>query len=100
MLIAMRQLIHNIVPEAVETLSYGITTFRLKRKCLMGYGGFKNHCALYLNPFTLTKFSDDLKGIKTSKGSIRFTSGEELPQELITKVINYHVHEHINRINQ
>ena len=43
----IRETIKKVVPEATETISYGIPTFKLNGKNLVHFGGFKNHISFF-----------------------------------------------------
>lgn len=52
----LRKIIKEIVPEAEETISFGIPTFKYKKKYLVAFAVLKNNMALY--PAVL-KFTED-----------------------------------------
>ena len=83
----IRALIQNLVPEAEEYIGYGIPAFRLKGKYLIGYGGAKQHCAIYPGSAILEKYHKELAAYDTSKGTLRLKPGGQLPIELLTKLI-------------
>ena len=83
----IRALIRNLVPDAEEYIGYGIPAFRLKGKYLIGYGGAKQHCAIYPGPAILEKYHEEIAGFDTSKGALRLKPGEPFPTELLTKMI-------------
>ncbi|HLY64422.1 MAG TPA: DUF1801 domain-containing protein, partial [Chloroflexota bacterium] len=80
-----RRIIKAAAPDAVETISYGMPTFRLRGRQLAHIAAWKSHCALYgANP---AGHEDDLAAYDTSKGTIRFPTGQPLPEALITALI-------------
>jgi uncharacterized protein YdhG (YjbR/CyaY superfamily) len=87
-LMQIRNTIHNTVPEAEETISYGMPTFKLRRKNLIHFAVYKNHISLY--PFTNSMHQLDaaFASYKTSgKGTIQFPLVEAMPLHLIEKMI-------------
>jgi uncharacterized protein YdhG (YjbR/CyaY superfamily) len=44
----LRKTIRAVAPEATETISYGIPTFKHQGRPLVGFGATPNHCALYV----------------------------------------------------
>ena len=90
----LRVLIGRLVPDAAEHISYGIASYKLAGKYFLGYGGWKNHCALYLRPSTLERFSKEITGYQTSKGSLHLAPGQPLPESLLTLLINDRLEEH------
>jgi uncharacterized protein YdhG (YjbR/CyaY superfamily) len=88
----VRATIRKIVPDATETISYGIPTLVLKKN-LIHFAGFKNHIGLYALPSANQEFESELQKYKTGKGSIQFPLNEELPIELIEKLVEFRVKE-------
>ena len=82
---SMSRTILAIAPEAVESISYGIPTFKLRGRPLAYIGAAKNHCALY--GFSVDAFTDDLAAYDVEKGTIRYPIGEPLPEPLVRKLL-------------
>lgn len=86
----IRGIIHKVVPEVEEAISYQIPCFKYQGY-LIYYAGFPNHISLS-NPFSaefLKEFESDLKNYKVSKSVIQFPNDENLPTTLITKMIKF-----------
>jgi uncharacterized protein YdhG (YjbR/CyaY superfamily) len=92
----IRNTIRKIVPEATERISYGIPTFALTKN-LVHFAAFKNHIGFYALPTANEKFREALSGYKIGKGSIQFPINEELPMELIEKLVRYRITELQNK---
>lgn len=88
----LRALIHQLVPEATEKISYGIPTFFLKKN-LVHFAAFKEHIGFYALPTANGKFKKELSPYKVGRGSIQFPLNEELPLGLIKKLILFRVKE-------
>ena len=82
----LRETIRETVPQAEECISYGLPSFRLNGKTFLSYGTAAKHSAFYAGA-TVQKFSDELKGYETSKGTIRFSSDQPLPKSLIRRLV-------------
>ena len=84
----LRQTIHGIIPDAEETISYGMPAFRLEGKIVAGFAAFKNHLA-YLphSGAVLGDLSDDLAGYESTQGSLHFPIDQPLPRALVKKLI-------------
>jgi uncharacterized protein YdhG (YjbR/CyaY superfamily) len=83
----LRETIHTLAPEAEETISYGIPTFKLDGP-LVSFGAAKNHCAFYgMSRPVLEAMAEDLAGYDTSPGTIRFAADQPLPDALVRKVV-------------
>jgi uncharacterized protein YdhG (YjbR/CyaY superfamily) len=58
----------------------------------VGYAAFAKHCSLFpTGSGVLDKFEKDLKGYRTSKGTIQFSPDKPLPDTLIRKIVKARV---------
>ena len=84
---SLRETIRAIAPEAEETISYGIPSFKLDGP-LVAFGAAKKHCAFYgMSPKVFEAMAEDLAGYDTSPGTIRFPADQPLPEALVRKVV-------------
>jgi uncharacterized protein YdhG (YjbR/CyaY superfamily) len=84
----LRNAIRAIVPGAEEGFSYGLPAFRVEGRPLVAYGASKKHCSLYpMSPAVIEQLKDDLRSFETSKGTIRFSPEDPLPDDLVRKVV-------------
>jgi uncharacterized protein YdhG (YjbR/CyaY superfamily) len=91
---ALRIAIQNIVPSAEEGFSYGLPAFRFEGRLLVAYGASKNHCSLYpMSPAVIEELKSDLDAFETSKGTIRFSPEEPLPDDLVRKILEARIAE-------
>ena len=90
---SIRTTIKKAAPEAVETFSYGIPTFKLNNKPLVYFAAFKNHIGFYALPSGNAAFQKELTGYKTGKGSIQFPLDKPIPLDFITKIVEYRLKE-------
>ena len=90
----IREVIRSVVPkETTEVISYGMPMFKF-RGMLVGYAAFKNHCSLFpTGSKVLDQFDKELKGYRTSKGTIQFPPDQPLPDSLIKKIVKARVAE-------
>lgn len=78
----------RLVPDAVETISYGIPTFKLHGRALLWFAGWKAHCSIYpLTDAFLEAHADELKGYQRTKGSLHFTPDAPVPDALLERLI-------------
>lgn len=87
----LRDLILTEVPEAAESISYGLVGYKLKDKPLVYFGGFAHHVGFYATPNGHEAFKDEFAPYKQGKGSVQFPLDQPLPIDLIKKVIRYRV---------
>ena len=95
----IREIIRKSAPDAVETISYNMPAFKMK-KVLVYYAANKNHIGFYPTPKPIQAFADELRSYKTSKGAIQFPIDEKLPSALIAKMVRYRVEDEINQERQ
>jgi uncharacterized protein YdhG (YjbR/CyaY superfamily) len=88
-LLELRSFLLNSVEGLEETKNYGIPTFKLNGKNFIHYAGYAKHIGFYPGAGPIKEFSAELKGFKFAKGSIQFSLNEELPWELIQKIIDF-----------
>ncbi|AQU03476.1 hypothetical protein SDC9_10541 [bioreactor metagenome] len=90
----LRQVISEEAPQAVETISYGIPTFKLKGN-LVHFGAFKNHISFFPSSSGITAFEKELSAYEISKGTVRFPLDKPLPFPLIRKIVAFRVNENL-----
>jgi uncharacterized protein YdhG (YjbR/CyaY superfamily) len=90
---AVRHTIRTEAPAAVETISYGIPTFKLQGKNLVHFAGYANHVGFYPTPVAAEAFKNDLSGFKTGKGSVQFPLDKPMPLDLISRMVRFRVAE-------
>ncbi|WP_207422518.1 iron chaperone [Desertivirga brevis] len=94
----IQECIQMVVPEATETISYGIPTFKLANKSLVHFAAFKKHIGFYALPEGNTAFAEELKSYKVGKGSIQFPLTKPIPYDLIKEMVLFRVDE-LNNIH-
>jgi uncharacterized protein YdhG (YjbR/CyaY superfamily) len=84
----LRAMIRKAVPNAEECISYGVPAFRIGSRVLVGFGASAKHCSFFpMSGRTIGDHAELLAGYETSKGAIRFTPEEPLPDPLLRKLI-------------
>jgi len=95
----IRMTIKKVVPEAEETISYGIPTFNLNGTYLIYFAAYKNHIGFYPIPGAIAQVDKDFASYKTSgKGTIQFPLNKPMPLNLITKLVKFKVKENIEKV--
>ena len=80
-------------PEATEAIGYGMPTFRYKG-ALVGFAAFSKHCSFFpMSVAVIEAFKDELKGSRTSKGTIQFPMDKPLSIALVKKLVKARVAE-------
>jgi uncharacterized protein YdhG (YjbR/CyaY superfamily) len=92
----IRQMIKTIAPKAEETISYGIPTFKLYGN-LIHFAAYKNHIGFYPGTSGIAEFLKEISKYKNSKGAVQFPLKEDLPIDLIKKIVASRVNENISK---
>jgi len=83
----VRAAIRSAMPaDATEAISYGIPAFKYNGP-LVWFAAFSNHCSLFPGASVIKAFKNELKGYKTSKGTIHFPVDKPLPAALVKKMV-------------
>ena len=84
----LRTQISRLLPDAEESISYGIPTFKLRGRAVVWYAGWKSHCAIYpLTDSFLAAHDDELTGFGRTKGSLHFTPDAPLPERIVEGLV-------------
>lgn len=84
---ALRKLILAELPEASETMLYGMPTYLLSTP-IVSFKRQKNYFSLYIcHAEALEEHADALAALDCGKGCIRFRKWEQLPQGTIGKIL-------------
>jgi len=92
----IRDLIHEIAPEATEKISYGIPTFVLGQN-LVHFAAYPHHIGFYPASSGITHFEEELKNYETSKGTVRFPLDKPIPYDLVRRITEFRVTENRTR---
>ena len=87
----LRRTIGAAAPGAEECIAYGVPSFRLGGKFLVGFGAGANHCSFYPGGTAMTPYLPELARYDTSKGTIRFQAHAGLPAALVRKLVRARV---------
>jgi uncharacterized protein YdhG (YjbR/CyaY superfamily) len=82
---ALRRTIRDVAPDAVESISYGVPTFKYKGRPLIYLAAAKNHLSLY--GISVDEYRDELAGFDAEKGTVRFQQGAPPPEPLVRKML-------------
>ena len=84
----LRATLRELLPSAVESVSYGMPAFELGGKAIAGYAYFKNHCSYFPHSGSvLSAVAGELEGYDWSKGTLRFPVDEPLPKTLVGRLV-------------
>ena len=91
----VRSIIRKAIPDAQETISYGIPTYKLDGRYVLYFAGWKQHYSVYPSTDRLVAaFKNDLAPYEVSgKGTIRFPLSEPIPVKLIEGIAKFRARE-------
>lgn len=92
----LRDLIRKTAPDAEETLSYAMPTYKLHGN-LVHFAAYEKHIGFYPTPSAILYFADALKTYRTSKGAIQFPLNEKLPKKLIESIVRFRIEENMQK---
>jgi uncharacterized protein YdhG (YjbR/CyaY superfamily) len=84
----LRRDVQRLVPDADETISYGMPAFRLDGRFLLSFAAWRRHCSLY--PFDdalLERHAELLRGYGRTKGGLHFSAARPLPPEVLADLV-------------
>ena len=88
----IRQTIRKAAPDAVETISYQIPTFKLNGN-LISFAAFKHHIGLYPAPAGTKAYQKALSPYKAAKASVRFALEQPIPYDLVSQTVVFRLKE-------
>ncbi len=90
----LRLCISSAVPAAQEKMSYQMPTFYLYGN-LVHFAAQKKHIGFYPAPSAITRFAEELRGYKTSKGAVQFPHDAPLPYDLVARMARFRAEENV-----
>jgi DNA-3-methyladenine glycosylase I len=85
----IRSLILTEVPDAEESINYGMPAYKYKGKPLVYFAGYKNHIGFYATPQGHAAFAKELSKYKQGKGSVQFPLDQTIPYDLIIQMVQF-----------
>lgn len=92
----IRATIRKAAPEAEETISYAIPTFKLNGT-LVHFAAYKNHIGLYPAPREEEVFKKALSAYEGGKGTVKFPIDDPIPLSLISKIVKYRMKKNLEK---
>ena len=96
----LRATIRAAAPEAEESISYRIPTYRYHGP-LVHFAAFNDHCSLVVvSRPTLERFRAELEGFPISGTTVRFTAEHPLPRAVVEAIVRARAEENGARAAQ
>ena len=83
----VRTIVKQVVPDAEETIGYGIPTLKYKGKNLIHFAAFKDHMSLFPTSKPIESMKKELEKFKVSKGTLQFTEENPIPESIIVRLV-------------
>ena len=84
----LRALVRSIAPDATETISYGIPTYK-RDGGLVHFAAFKQHIGFYPPVNGDARLEQAVARYANEKGNLRFPLDEPLPLALIERIVRH-----------
>lgn len=90
-LIMLRELVRDVVPQAEESISYQMPTFKYMGKPLLYFAAYSNHIGVYATPRANDVYAQRLAemGCKASKGTIQLPYNKPIPADLLRDIARF-----------
>jgi uncharacterized protein YdhG (YjbR/CyaY superfamily) len=93
----VRNAIRKALPDAEETISYKMPTYKLNGKAVLHFAAWKEHYSIYAATARVVEtFKAELAPYKIDKGTIRFTFARPVPVKLIARIAKFRAGESSN----
>ena len=76
----IRKIVHGLVPDVEETISYEIPTFKHRGRYVLYFAAAKNHLSVYPT-------AGVVESAKGTKGTYRFTVDDPVPEDVVKKIV-------------
>lgn len=83
----LRELIHEVVPDVGETISYQIPTFTRGGRYLVYLAGWKQHIALYPVPADCGDLEAEVAPLRDARATLKFVHRKALPVDLVRRLL-------------
>ena len=80
----VRRIVRSMVPDAEETISYRIPTFKHRGKYLIYFAAFKDHLSVYPT-------IGAVEATKGTKGTFRFSEVDPVPEEVVRAIVAHRI---------
>ncbi|MEO8100498.1 MAG: DUF1801 domain-containing protein [Acidobacteriota bacterium] len=96
----VRSAIRTAAPDAEESISYRMPTYKLNDRPMIYFAGFKAHYSLFAaSGHVIAKLKDELAPYEINKHTIRFPYASPVPVKLIKQVAKLRAQEVGERVN-
>ena len=83
----VRKVVHEVVPDAGETISYAMPTFTLDDEPLLHVAAWKQHIGVYPLPAVDPPLAAQLAPYRGTKDTMKLPHSRPLPRGLVAQVV-------------
>jgi uncharacterized protein YdhG (YjbR/CyaY superfamily) len=83
----VRRVVHEVVPDAGEAISYAMPTFTLDDQPLLHVAAWKQHIGLYPLPALDPELDAEVAPYRGSKDTMKLPYSKPLPRDLVARVV-------------
>ena len=84
----LRATLAALLPEAEQTIAYGVPCFKVGGKGVAGFASYAKHCSyLPMSGSVTAELAQALTGYVTTKGAVQFPVDEPLPADLVARLV-------------
>jgi uncharacterized protein YdhG (YjbR/CyaY superfamily) len=98
-LLKLRAVILENAKGAKEHFAYSMPAYSIYNRPLVYFAAYKNHIGFYALPTGHKAFEKDFSNYKKGKGSVQFPNNDDLPLDLIRRVVLFRVEENCQNQN-
>jgi uncharacterized protein YdhG (YjbR/CyaY superfamily) len=90
----LRKTIRGLLPNAEETLSWGMPCFQVDGKGVAAFAAFREHCAYFpMSGTVVSSLEKELSRFRVSRGGVQFAPGTGLSAGLVKKLVRLRLEE-------
>lgn len=90
----VRVVVEEVAPDAEEGVSYGMPAYLHAGRPLLGFRAAKSHLSIFpFSPKAIEAVEDRLEGFDLSKGTIRFSPGAPVPDDVLADLVRARMEE-------
>jgi uncharacterized protein YdhG (YjbR/CyaY superfamily) len=84
----VRAVVLDVIPEAEQGTSYGVPAYRYRGRPVLGFRAAAKHLSIFpFSPDAIRAVEHRLGGWDVSKGTIRFTPANPLPDDVLADLV-------------
>lgn len=97
---ALRKAIRQVVPDAEESISYRIPTYKLAKRPIVYFAGYQHHVSLYPATERSVAPLPRLTPYRSGRGTLKFPLETAVPLALVKQFVRLRVKEELARISR